>query len=310
MKIHSICIVKNEGDVIEQNLIAALQWSDFIYVFDNGSTDGTWEKVLAMAQQFQQIVCYKQEACWFHYGLRCEVFNHYRSRSQDNDWWCRLDADEFYIDNPRTFLSQVPHQYQWVWGTSLEYYFTDRDLERYEENPDLYGDDVPVEKKLRYYLNDWSEARFFRYDSRLIWDLHRPWPYLGAAYPERIRLKHFQYRSPQQIQSRLNTRLKIANAGGSFRHEARWVNSRLSTNRTTSRTSNAASSQSTTLAIDTSLDEDFWKVRVMDSVGLNYDAGDGNYIVQEEGMKPLPSNFPRLRNWLRPLKMVVLRLKR
>ncbi len=45
MQIHSICLVKNEADIIEQTLKAGIDWSDFIYVFDNGSSDGTWEKV-------------------------------------------------------------------------------------------------------------------------------------------------------------------------------------------------------------------------------------------------------------------------
>ena len=48
MKIHSICMVKNEADIIEQTIKAAAKWSDFIYIFDNGSTDGSWEKVLEL----------------------------------------------------------------------------------------------------------------------------------------------------------------------------------------------------------------------------------------------------------------------
>lgn len=50
MKIHCVCVVKDEVDVIEQTLKAASQWSDFIYVLDNGSCDHTWEKVLNISQ--------------------------------------------------------------------------------------------------------------------------------------------------------------------------------------------------------------------------------------------------------------------
>lgn len=32
MKIHSICLVKDEYDVIEDVLLAAYQWSDYIYL--------------------------------------------------------------------------------------------------------------------------------------------------------------------------------------------------------------------------------------------------------------------------------------
>lgn len=51
MKIHSICLVKNESDIIAQTLKAAVNWSDFIYVYDNGSTDGTWEKVISLSEK-------------------------------------------------------------------------------------------------------------------------------------------------------------------------------------------------------------------------------------------------------------------
>ena len=37
--------VKNEVDIIDQSLRAAASWCSKIYVFDNGSDDGTWETV-------------------------------------------------------------------------------------------------------------------------------------------------------------------------------------------------------------------------------------------------------------------------
>lgn len=43
MKIFSICCVRGENDIVGETLKAALDWSDQIFVFDNGSTDGTWE---------------------------------------------------------------------------------------------------------------------------------------------------------------------------------------------------------------------------------------------------------------------------
>ena len=43
MKIHAICLTRNEADVIEPCLLEAAQWADRIYVYDGASTDGTWE---------------------------------------------------------------------------------------------------------------------------------------------------------------------------------------------------------------------------------------------------------------------------
>ena len=48
-KIHSICVVKNEGDVIRAGLEAACEWSDRIIVYDGQSDDDTWEVVCGMA---------------------------------------------------------------------------------------------------------------------------------------------------------------------------------------------------------------------------------------------------------------------
>ena len=45
MKIHSICVVKNEADIVGYCLREALKWSDYVYVYDGESTDGTWEVV-------------------------------------------------------------------------------------------------------------------------------------------------------------------------------------------------------------------------------------------------------------------------
>lgn len=43
MRIHALCLVKNEAAILRQSLQAARAWCGAIYVFDNGSSDGTWE---------------------------------------------------------------------------------------------------------------------------------------------------------------------------------------------------------------------------------------------------------------------------
>jgi glycosyltransferase involved in cell wall biosynthesis len=275
-RIHALCVAKNESDVIDQTLIAAAKWCDFIYVWDNGSTDGTWEKVLSLAQQYEQIVPFKQDDRTFDSGMRGQIFNHYRDNFQEGDWCCRLDADEFYIDDPRLFLLRVPPQYEVVGGAMFTYYFTDQDVERYEQKPELFTDDVPVEQKCRYYLNDQCEIRFFRYNQNLTWPNqeecllrsdYKDWPtgLKGNAYPVRIMLKNFRYRSPQQIQKRLDTRRDLITSSR-FPHEMRFRWQQL-----------------TTKVAD---DETFWswKGRVAESSRLNYDAGDRRYVWREDLM--------------------------
>jgi glycosyltransferase involved in cell wall biosynthesis len=263
MKIHALCLAKNESDIIDRTLTDATNWCDFIYVFDNGSSDGTWEKVLALSKRYKQIIPYKQENCPFRDSLAGQMFNHYRANSVEGDWWCRLDADDTYIDEPRIFLNKVPKRYQVIVSAFFNYFFTDKDMELYNQDPSLYADDIPVEQKCRYYINNWSEIRFFRYRKDLTWhdDARWPSPLLGDAYPVRIRMRNFQYRSPQQIDKRLEAR----RGNPSFPHEvqAYWKSPY-----------NVVSDAS----------QQTWKDRVIEASRLYYDAHDGRYVLRNDLM--------------------------
>lgn len=299
MKIHSICLAKNEADIIAQTLIEATKWSDYIYVVDNGSDDGTWQIILDCAGKNSQIIAHKQDKRTYYDGMRAEIFHEFRKNSNPGDWWCRLDADEIYIDDPRLFLSDVEKPYQAVWAASFQYYFTNKDLERYEQNAEHFSNDVPVEEKCRYYLNNWSENRFFKYDQRIVWDTKRGWPYFGAICPSRIRMKHYQYRSPQQIQQRLAARLEARAKGWTgFSHEAHAVSS--------SKGSGSFSESNGELSVINK--KDLWKHRIVDAAELDFDSFDGSYVTREELMPPVPrSFFPSIENRTRYLKRYINR---
>jgi hypothetical protein len=207
MKIFGNCLVKNEADMIEETLRSAARWCNRIFVFDNGSTDGTWEKVQSLSKELpDRVVPYKSDAVPFRNNLRMDTFNQYRHEASDGDWWCRLDADELYHDDPRAFLANVPRRHHVVWAASFQFYFTDEDERRYIENPSWYPPHSSVEQSLKHHRCDWSEARFFRYRTRMVCDRGAEPNHLGVVHARRIRLKHYQYRSPAQIQLRLETR--------------------------------------------------------------------------------------------------------
>ena len=200
-KIHSICVVKNEGDVIGYSLKEALKWSDRIIVYDGASEDNTWDVVCSMASD--RIIPWKQDGKVFQESLRAEVFNAFRAESRPGDWWCHLDADEFYTGNPREFLRSVPWPYHVVWGIAVEFYLTKQDVEQSQ----MTGDIEQQIDRLRYYSINHSEPRFFRDRQRLVWPEDVGWPiHMGPVYPKRLLYKHYKYRSPEQIQSRLDTR--------------------------------------------------------------------------------------------------------
>jgi glycosyltransferase involved in cell wall biosynthesis len=213
MKIFGIMVVKNEADIITHTLRSAMEWCDAIYVLDNGSEDGTWEIVKQLAHSNPAIVAHERSSEPFTEFIRARLFNVYRQHAQDSDWWCRLDADEIYIQSPRAFLANVA-SHEVVWATQLQYYFTDVDLVRFNDDPKLYDPSIPLTHRYHYYQANWSEIRFFRHRRRLRWE-HGAWPrHLGRVFPKRILLRHYQFRSPAQIQKRLATRSAVFDRGG------------------------------------------------------------------------------------------------
>ena len=206
MRILGNCLVKNEADVIVETLRRAASWCDRIYVFDNGSTDNTWDLVQELARTESRVVPFKSEDTPFRNSLRRDTFIQFRGEATERDWWCILDADEIYIDDPRAFLARVPASHHVVWGAYFQHYFTDVDLVRYEADPQAYPPTTPAEQALTYFRCDYSEVRFYRHRRRLVWDQGSAPRHLGLVHPRRIRFKHYQYRSPPQIQLRLETR--------------------------------------------------------------------------------------------------------
>jgi glycosyltransferase involved in cell wall biosynthesis len=296
MKIHALCLVKNEADVLQETLTSALYWCAHIYVFDNGSSDGTWELVKELSLQHPQIVPYKQDDVLYSNSLRADIFNAYRLNARPQDWWCALDADEFYIDDPRIFLAKIPNRFRTVWSASLNYYFTDQDAIAYQQDAEKFLK-TPVQQRLRYYLNNWGELRFFRHSDDIMWSTQDlggyPPPMFGAAaYPVRIWLKHYQYRSPEQIERRLLTRRPAMQASTGFWHEAtpNW------------RTA-IATKRDAPLDFEKAHPEfagTRWEERIVPAASLDYDAFDRRYVVNENLMPEFPVRLP----WSRAKAMI------
>ncbi len=206
MNIFAISIVKNEADVIAQNLTDAARWADKIFVLDNGSTDGSWEIVQSLASE--KIIPWKQDPTPFHYGIRAQVYNAFKHLATDGDWWCfRLDADEFYADDPRTFLSKVSRCHHFVASDTIHFRLTREDV--------APGNHVRGIQDIRYYeTHTWSEARFFRHRKGLRWTAPNVWPdHMGVLHPARIKIKHYQDRSLAQIRERIAVRTEARRNG-------------------------------------------------------------------------------------------------
>lgn len=223
-KIYSLLLVKDENDIITASLTDACRWSDKIIVFDNGSTDGTWETIQSLAKQHPQIIPWLRYKGPFHIGLRARAFRAFRHEMTTNDWWCvRLDADEFYPGDVRTFFETLPRRYRVVKKASTDYVLTAEDLTTIPFSGDFEKD----RKHITHALPDKrQERRFMRHAPWLCW-LERwryphPW---GRVAPTPIPVDHYQYRSPEQMKQRFETRQQAkADGCGSFKHESgtRW----------------------------------------------------------------------------------------
>lgn len=200
-KIHCIALTKNEVDVVGMCLREAAKWADFIYVYDGASTDGTWELVNVL--NHPRIIPWKQDGKVFKEGLRAEAFNEFRHLSSEGDWWLQLNVDEFYPQDPRECFRRVPSPESFVWGINVEYYLTWKDVHALDFSRPF----ETIMQLLRYYKVSWSEPRAFRYREGLLWDSAWSWPrHPGLVTRERLVFKHYPYRSPRQIQMRLDVR--------------------------------------------------------------------------------------------------------
>ncbi|CAN5820516.1 MAG: glycosyltransferase family 2 protein [Gemmatimonadetes bacterium] len=224
MRIHCLCLVRDEADILGHTLDAALQWAHAIYVLDNGSSDGTWELLQDYAKTHSRVLLLGREYGPYRSSLWGEMANEISGKVKKRDWWCRLDADEIYVDDPRHFLARMSARSEVVYSASIQYYFTDIDLAAYERDPSEYTREWKPER-LRYYRTNWSEPRFVRHTSRARWTGEWP-PSFRNMRPActRIRLRHYQYRSPPQIERRVRTRITRTQADR-FSHEktSSWV---------------------------------------------------------------------------------------
>jgi glycosyltransferase involved in cell wall biosynthesis len=219
-RIHAVCLVNNEEDIVSQTLSYASQFCHKIYIFDTGSTDDSWAKVQQL--ESSTIVPFRHEKVAFYDGLRAQVFNAVRDQCREGDWFFILDADEFLGQDPRKAI-RIAEQEGAEQINTLQYnfYFTDKDWQAYREGKD--SRDQPIAQRRRYYRFVNIEQRLFRISEDLIWPEHtnaaNPRGYMkpiGSKKRKKCSYKlsnrHYQYRDPEQIQLRLETRRAARNA--------------------------------------------------------------------------------------------------
>ena len=112
-----------------------------------------------LARQRNTLILVGHEQREYSDTFRGEMFEANRAIASPGDWWCVLDADEIYIDNPKRFLAKVPDKYDFIYAAIYHYYFTDVDEAAYNHNRSIWLS-RSVQERLRHYQNNWIEPRF------------------------------------------------------------------------------------------------------------------------------------------------------
>jgi hypothetical protein len=226
MRFHGLMVIRDEDDILPQSLAHLLTWIDSVYVLDLGSKDSTWSIVLDAAKKDRRIVPWKSEPYRFDESLRGYVFDAFRSRFEDGDWVLRLDADEFYEITPREFVSRQMRPYEsCVWLAWYYFRLTSREVEEYESGKVALAEDRrrPIEERRRLYkIPEYSEPRMFRYRPSMRWPASRSFPFnAGYVARERIPIRHYPHRDPEQMKKRYRLRATMmelkASAGPHWR---------------------------------------------------------------------------------------------
>jgi glycosyltransferase involved in cell wall biosynthesis len=79
----------------------ALKFCDNIYVFDNGSTDGSWEFIREKAQSDARIVIAAHTDEIYRNQFRNRVYNMFHHLFSASEWRYYLDTDEMLTEDPR-----------------------------------------------------------------------------------------------------------------------------------------------------------------------------------------------------------------
>lgn len=208
---HCLLPVRDESDIIRQSLDHLLTWADWIYVFDTGSVDSTWEILLEYAAHEKRIVPLQKDSVYFSENrLRGWLFHQARQRMRNGDWFLRVDADEFHHIAPpefvRTRLRQnetiVYHQY-------YNFVLRECEVKNWESGRESISDrSRPIELRRQWYAPSvYSEPRLCKYRSTMRWPPTVSFPYnAGFVARERIPIRHYPHRDPLQLERRCRLR--------------------------------------------------------------------------------------------------------
>lgn len=102
-------MIRDEDDVLEESLTAAVQWFDRIYVLDGTTDADRVARTDEILGRFEEIRWHARDSDWFPEGVtdgaRQVLLNRVRAENGVDNWIGILHADEFIDQDPRPMLA-------------------------------------------------------------------------------------------------------------------------------------------------------------------------------------------------------------
>jgi hypothetical protein len=212
MRFHAMMPVRDEADLLAQSLEQILQWVDTITILDTGSADETWEIVQDFAKRDSRVRPLSKKPVYYQESpIRGLLFEHARRDMENGDWFLRVDTDEFHHLSPRDFVKErlAPHE-TIVWHQYYDFRLTEPEAAAWERGEETVADrSRPITDRRRWYtISTYSEPRMCRYRSTMKWPPTVSFPYnAGFVARERLPIRHYPYRDPEQLDRRCKIRL-------------------------------------------------------------------------------------------------------
>lgn len=201
MKINAFIVVDNDVDIVEEALLYAMKFCHKIYVYDNHSSDGSWELVNEMASRFRELVIFGQTDEPKESGLLNRIYNRHHSEYTSDDWWYILNPDELLSESPVEQLKEATAAKKNAMKVWLaRFYLTSQEV------ADFDSEDVSqsITKRRKYYSVNKCEKRFFANDPVRKWSesVSTDFPNWASSLAKRFVVsRSFPMRSPQQLET-------------------------------------------------------------------------------------------------------------
>ena len=212
-----IMMIKNEVDILEENLTHLVNFYDRIFILDGTEPDDEFLRSKQIAERFSEVKLILRDQNTqgpfpVRDGARKYLLEHVRLNYGVNNWIGILHGDEFYTDDPRLFLMQIDPRATPVVQVRLCPFF----LHLSDQNKLVSLKTLPVERRITHYM--WPgtpEDRFFFDDGRCNYDpaqhsLVVPFPHANKqvhVLPDSLVMKQYNYRDMEQALLRARQRV-------------------------------------------------------------------------------------------------------